>query len=109
MYSPLLQSSEKCFEFRSLFHSNLSYNEDINLLENNDEENSFLFPITNGVIGQNESYNEQSAFCNNHSEHKNNSNPINEEMQDKNIETYSQFNSINENCMNLSSISLLTI
>lgn len=108
MNSPLLQSSEKCFEFRSLFHSNLSYNEDINLLENSDEENSFLFPITNGVIGQNESYNEQSAFCNNHSEHKNNSNPINEEMQDKNIETYSQFNSINENCMNLSPISLLT-
>ena len=108
MNSPLLQSSEKCFEFRSIFNSNLSINEDDNLLENNEEENSLLFPIANGVINDNESFAELFPFRVQHSEHKNNSNPLIDEMQEKNIETYSQFNSINGNCMNLCPISPLT-
>ena len=108
MNSPLLQSNEKCFEFRSIFHSNSSINDDVNLLENSAEENSLLFPITNGLINDNESFSEPSQFCIQNSEPKNNSNLLIEEMQEKKDETYSQFNSINENRMNFCPISLLT-
>ena len=108
MNSPLLQSSEKCFEFRSIFNSNSSFNDDVNLLENSAEENSLLFPIPNGLNNVNESYEELSQFCIQNFEPKNNSNLLNEELLEKKEETYSQFNSINENRMNLSPLSLLT-
>ena len=108
MNSPLLQSSEKCFEFRSIFNSNSSFNDDVNLLENSAEENSLLFPIPNGLNNVNESYGELSQFCIPNSEPKNNFNLLNEELLEKKEETYSQFNSINENRMNLSPLSLLT-
>ena len=108
MNSPLLQSSEKCFEFRSIFNSNSSFNDDVNLLENSAEENSLLFPIPNGLNNVNESYEELSQFCIPNSEPKNNFNLLNEELLEKKEETYSQFNSINENRMNLSPLSLLT-
>ena len=108
MNSPLLQSSEKCFEFRSIFNSNSSFNDDVNLLENSAEENSLLFPIPNGLNNINESYEELSQFCIQNFEPKNNSNLLNEELLEKKEETYSQFNSINENRMNLSPLSLLT-
>ena len=108
MNSPLLQSSEKCFEFRSIFNSNSSINDDVNLLENSAEENSLLFPIPNGLNNVNESYEELSQFCIPNSEPKNNFNLLNEELLEKKEETYSQFNSINENRMNLSPLSLLT-
>ena len=108
MNSPLLQSSEKCFEFRSIFNSNSSFNDDVNLLENSAEENSLLFPIPNGLNNVNESYEELSQFCIPNFEPKNNFNLLNEELLEKKEETYSQFNSINENRMNLSPLSLLT-
>ena len=108
MNSPLLQSSEKCFEFRSIFNSNSSFNDDVNLLENSAEENSLLFPIPNRLNNVNESYEELSQFCIPNSEPKNNFNLLNEELLEKKEETYSQFNSINENRMNLSPLSLLT-
>ena len=108
MNSPLLQSSEKCFEFRSIFNSNSSFNDDVNLLENSAEENSLLFPIPNRLNNANESYEELSQFCIPNSEPKNNFNLLNEELLEKKEETYSQFNSINENRMNLSPLSLLT-
>ena len=108
MNSPLLQSSEKCFEFRSIFNSNSSFNDDVNLLENSAEENSLLFPIPNGLNNVNESYEELSQFCIPNSEPKNNFNLLNDELLEKKEETYSQFNSINENRMNLSPLSLLT-
>lgn len=108
MNSPLLQSSEKCFEFRSIFNSNSSFNDDVNLLENSAEENSLLFPIPNRLNNVNESYEELSQFCIQNSEPKNNFNLLNEELLEKKEETYSQFNSINENRMNLSPLSLLT-
>ena len=108
MNSPLLQSSEKCFEFRSIFNSNSSFNDDVNLLENSAEENSLLFPIPKGLNNVNESYEELSQFCIPNSEPKNNFNLLNEELLEKKEETYSQFNSINENRMNLSPLSLLT-
>ena len=108
MNSPLLQSSEKCFEFRSIFNSNSSFNDDVNLLENNAEENSLLFPIPNRLNNVNESYEELSQFCIPNFEPKNNFNLLNEELLEKKEETYSQFNSINENRMNLSPLSLLT-
>ena len=108
MNSPLLQSSEKCFEFRSIFNSNSSFNDDVNLLENSAEENSLLFPIPNRLNNVNESYEELSQFCIQNFEPKNNSNLLNEELLEKKEETYSQFISINENRMNLSPLSLLT-
>ena len=108
MNSPLLQSSEKCFEFRSIFNSNSSFNDDVNLLENSAEENSLLFPIPNRLNNVNESYEELSQFCIPNFEPKNNFNLSNEELLEKKEETYSQFNSINENRMNLSPLSLLT-
>ena len=108
MNSPLLQSSEKCFEFRSIFNSNSSFNDDANLLENSAEENSLLFPIPNRLNNVNESYEELSQFCIQNFEPKNNFNLLNEELLEKKEETYSQFNSINENRMNLSPLSLLT-
>ena len=108
MNSPLLQSSEKCFEFRSIFNSNSSFNDDVNLLENSAEENSLLFPIPNRLNNVNESYEELSQFCIPNFEPKNNFNLLNEELLEKKEETYSQFNSINENRMNLSPLSLLT-
>ena len=54
MNSSLLQSSQNCFEFGSMYNSNFSLNDSINLLENNEEENSMFFPITNKTITGNE-------------------------------------------------------
>ena len=54
MNSPLLQSKQKCFEFGSIFKSNLSLDDSINLLENSDEENTIFFPLTNRTINENE-------------------------------------------------------
>ena len=45
MNSSLLQSSQNCFEFGSMYNSNFSLNDSINLLENNEEENSMFFPL----------------------------------------------------------------
>ena len=111
MNSSLLQSNQRCFELGSLFNSNLSLNEDVNLLENSEEENSYSFPITNEPNNENSLFCVQSQFEFDNSEDKINSNFRNNEIQEKDNETYSQFNTINnikENCMNLNPISLLT-
>ena len=111
MNSSLLQSNQRCFELGSLFNSNLSLNEDVNLLENNEEENSYSFPIINEPNNENSLFCIQSQFEFDNSEDKINSNSRNNEIQEKDNETYSQFNTINnikENCMNLNPISLLT-
>ena len=111
MNSSLLQSSQNCFEFGSMYNSNFSLNDSINLLENNEEENSMFFPITNKTITGNEYSLEkplegiENSFC------KNNYSSINNDIQEKDNDIYSEFNSINnfnEKCMNLSPISLLT-
>ena len=111
MNSSLLQSNQRCFELGSLFNSNLSLNEDVNLLENSEEENSYSFPIINEQNNENSLFCIQSQFEFDNSEDKINSNSRNNEIQEKDNETYSQFNTINnikENCMNLNPISLLT-
>jgi hypothetical protein len=111
MNSSLLQSNQRCFELGSLFNSNLSLNEDVNLLENSEEENSYSFPIINVQNNENSLFCIQSQFEFDNSEDKINSNSRNNEIQEKDNETYSQFNTINnikENCMNLNPISLLT-
>ena len=108
MNSSLLQDNQKCFELGSLFNSNMSLNEDVNLLENSEEENSFSFPITSQLNNENNLFGIQSPFEFPNSEDKFNSNSRNNEIQEKYNETYSQFNSINENCMNLNPISILT-
>jgi len=111
MNSSLLQSNQSCFEFGSLYKSNLSLDDSINLLENSEEENTIFFPLTNKTINENEVYQESPFSGKEHSDNKNMSSPFNNELEDKNIDSYDQFNSINnfnENCMNLNPISILT-
>ena len=111
MNSSLLQSNQSCFEFGSLYKSNLSLDDSINLLENSEEENTIFFPLTNRTINENEVYQESPFSGKEHSDNKNISSPFNNELEDKNIDSYDQFNSINnfnENCMNLNPISILT-
>ena len=107
MNSSLLHSNQEHFEFWSINNSKLSLNESINLLENSEEENSNLFPITNKTINDNEDKKEMS-FCDKENfDNKNNYNDI----QEKNIDTYSQFSSINnynEKWINFNGISMLT-
>ena len=111
MNSSLLQSNQSCFEFGSLYKSNLSLDDSINLLENSEEENTIFFPLTNRTINENEVCQESPFSGKEHSDNKNISSPFNNELEDKNIDSYDQFNSINnfnENCMNLNPISILT-
>ena len=111
MNSSLLQSNQSCFEFGSLYKSNLSLDDSINLLENSEEENTIFFPLTNRTINENEVYQESPFSGKEHSDNKNMSSPFNNELEYKNIDSYDQFNSINnfnENCMNLNPISILT-
>ena len=111
MNSSLLQSNQSCFEFGSLYKSNLSLDDSINLLENSEEENTIFFPLTNRTINENEVCQESPFSGKEHSDNKNISSPFNNELEDKNIDSYAQFNSINnfnENCMNLNPISILT-
>jgi len=111
MNSSLLQSNQSCFEFGSLYKSNLSLDDSINLLENSEEENTIFFPLTNRTINENEVCQESPFSGKEHSDNKNMSSPFNNELEDKNIDSYDQFNSINnfnENCMNLNPISILT-
>ena len=111
MNSSLLQSNQSCFEFGSLYKSNLSLDDSINLLENSEEENTIFFPLTNRTIIENEVCQESPFSGKEHSDNKNMSSPFNNELEDKNIDSYDQFNSINnfnENCMNLNPISILT-
>jgi hypothetical protein len=111
MNSSLLQSNQSCFEFGSLYKSNLSLDDSINLLENSEEENTIFFPLTNRAINEKEVCQESPFSGKEHSDNKNMSSPFNNELEDKNIDSYDQFNSINnfnENCMNLNPISILT-
>ena len=111
MNSPLLQSKQKCFEFRSIFKSNLSLDDSINLLENSDEENTIFFPLTNRTINENEICQESPFLGKEHSDNKNISSHFNNDLEEKNIDSYEQFNSINnfnENSLNLNPISILT-
>ena len=111
MNSSLLQSNQSCFEFGSLYKSNLSLDDSINLLENSEEENTIFFPLTNRTINENEVCQESPFSGKEHSDNKNMSSPFNNELEYKNIDSYDQFNSINnfnENCMNLNPISILT-
>ena len=111
MNSSLLQSNQSCFEFGSLYKSNLSLDDSINLLENSEEENTIFFPLTNRTINENEVCQESPFSGKEHLDNKNMSSPFNNELEDKNIDSYDQFNSINnfnENCMNLNPISILT-
>jgi len=111
MNSSLLQSNQSCFEFGSLYKSNLSLDDSINLLENSEEENTIFFPLTNRTINENEVCQESPFSGKEHSDNKNMPSPFNNELEDKNIDSYDQFNSINnfnENCMNLNPISILT-
>ena len=111
MNSSLLQDNQRCLELGSLFNSNMSLNEDVNLLENSEEEKSYSFPITNQLNDENNLFCVQSPFEFPNSEDKFNSSSRNNEVHEKDNETYSQFNSINninENCMNINPISILT-
>ena len=111
MNSPLLQSKQKCFEFGSIFKSNLSLDDSINLLENSDEENTIFFPLTNRTINENEICQESPFLGKEHSDNKNISSHFNNDLEEKNIDSYEQFNSINnfnENSLNLNPISILT-
>jgi len=111
MNSSLLQSNQSYFEFGSLYKSNLSLDDSINLLENSEEENTIFFPLTNRTINENEVCQESPFSGKEHLDNKNMSSPFNNELEDKNIDSYDQFNSINnfnENCMNLNPISILT-
>ena len=111
MNSSLLQSSQNCFEFGSMYNSNFSLNDSINLLENNEEENSMFFPLSKKTITENEYCQEKPFIGIENSELKNNYSSINSEIQEKNNDIYSQFNSINDfndNCMNLNPNSILS-
>ena len=111
MNSPLLQSNQKCFEFGSIYESNLSLDNSINLLENSDEENTVFFPLTNRTINEKEYCQESSFLGKEHSDNKNISSHFNNDLEEKNFNSYAQFDSINnfnENYMNLNPISILT-
>ena len=110
MNSSLLQSNQKSFEFGTVFNSNLSLFEDNNLLENSEEEFS-LFHTIKGQGHENEDYIEKQPWKIDNTYLKDNYNSLNDDIQEKNNESYSQFNSINElneNYMNLNHVSLLT-
>jgi hypothetical protein len=110
MNSSLLHSNQKSFEFGTVFNSNLSLFEDNNLLENSEEEFS-LFHTIKEQGHENEDYIEKQPWKIDNSYLKDNYNPLNDDIQEKNNESYSQFNSINElneNYMNLNHVSLLT-
>ena len=111
MNSSLLQSNQSCFEFGSLYKSNLSLDDSINLLENSEEENTIFFPLTNRTINENEICQESPFLGKEHSDNKNISSHFNNDLEEKNIDSYEQFNSINnfnENSLNLNPISILT-
>ena len=83
----------------------------INLLENSDEENTIFFPLTNRTINENEICQESPFLGKEHSDNKNISSHFNNDLEEKNIDSYEQFNSINnfnENSLNLNPISILT-
>ena len=110
MNSSLLHSNQKSFEFGTVFNSNLSLLEDNNLLENSEEEFS-LFHTIKEQGHENEDYKEKQPWKIDNTYLKDNYNPLNDDIQEKNNESYSQFNSINElneNYMNLNHVSLLT-
>ena len=110
MNSSLLQSNQKSFEFGTVFNSNLSLFEDNNLLENSEEEFS-LFHTIKEQGHENEDYIEKQPWKIDNTYLKDNYNSLNDDIQEKNNESYSQFNSINElneNYMNLNHVSLLT-
>ena len=110
MNSSLLQSNQKSFEFGTVFNSNLSLFEDNILLENSEEEFS-LFHTIKGQGHENEDYIEKQPWKIDNTYLKDNYNSLNDDIQEKNNESYSQFNSINElneNYMNLNHVSLLT-
>ena len=110
MNSSLLHSNQKSFEFGTVFNSNLSLLEDNNLLENSEEEFS-LFHTIKDQGHENEDYIEKQPWKIDNTYLKDNYNSLNDDIQEKNNESYSQFNSINElneNYMNLNHVSLLT-
>ena len=110
MNSSLLHINQKSFEFGTVFNSNLSLFEDNNLLENSEEEFS-LFHTIKEQGHENEDYIEKQPWKIDNTYLKDNYNPLNDDIQEKNNESYSQFNSINElneNYMNLNHVSLLT-
>ena len=110
MNSSLLHSNQKSFEFGTVFNSNLSLFEDNNLLENSEEEFSLLHTIKEQGH-ENEDYIEKQPWKIDNTYLKDNYNSLNDDIQEKNNESYSQFNSINElneNYMNLNHVSLLT-
>ena len=110
MNSSLLHSNQKSFEFGTVFNSNLSLLEDNNLLENSEEEFS-LFHTIKEQGHENEDYIEKQPWKIDNTYLKDNYNSLNDYIQEKNNESYSQFNSINElneNYMNLNHVSLLT-
>ena len=110
MNSSLLHSNQKGFEFGTVFNSNLSLFEDNNLLENSEEEFS-LFHTIKEQGHENEDYIEKQPWKIDNTYLKDNYNSLNDDIQEKNNESYSQFNSINElneNYMNLNHVSLLT-
>ena len=110
MNSSLLHSNQKSFEFGTVFNSNLSLFEDNNLLENSEEEFS-LFHTIKEQGHENEDYIEKQPWKIDNTYLKDNYNSLNDDIQEKNNESYSQFNSINElneNYMNLNHVSLLT-
>ena len=110
MNSSLLQSNQKSFEFGTVFNSNLSLLEDNNLLENSEEEFS-LFHTIKEQGHENEDYIEKQPWKIDNTYLKDNYNSLNDDIQEKNNESFSQFNSINElneNYMNLNHVSLLT-
>ena len=110
MNSSLLQINQKSFEFGTVLNSNLSLFEDNNLLENSEEEFS-LFHTIKEQGHENEDYIEKQPWKIDNTYLKDNYNSLNDDIQEKNNESYSQFNSINElneNYMNLNHVSLLT-
>ena len=110
MNSSLLHCNQKSFEFGTVFNSNLSLFEDNILLENSEEEFS-LFHTIKEQGHENEDYIEKQPWKIDNTYLKDNYNSLNDDIQEKNNESYSQFNSINElneNYMNLNHVSLLT-
>lgn len=105
----LLQSEQGQFDFDSSYNSNLSLNENDNLLNISEEENSLLFPFSNPNEKEKKEYQEKSYL----SEKKNSfdlnihNNENNKDLNDKNFDTISQIN-FNDSCINLNQISNLT-
>ena len=105
----LLQSEKGQFDFDSSYNSNLSLNENDNLLEISEEDNSSIFPLSNGQINE-KKYNQESSYL---CEKKDSfdlsipNNEYNKHINDKNCDTISQIN-FNDSCINLNQISMLT-